>query len=129
MTQVYFVDDVTDMEWKVVRLKEPRSRRALELVDDDFLSASGSSEATHQINRGLRDTARRMDNGGESVLRADVVEGTNREDASDDDDEEAYGEFDEEQDNGPVQGPLVPDADSTQHPLPHPGDTDDFDIL
>ena len=129
MAQVYFVDDVTDMDWKVVRVKEPRSRRALELEDDDILSAADSEEATRHIYRGLRDAARRMGDGGESVLRADLVQGTTPGDSSDDDDDEAYGDFDDEEDDGPAEGPPVLDADSSQHPLVHPADTEEFDVI
>ena len=42
---MYFVNDVTDPDWKIVRQREPRSRRVTAELVGETLSASGSVDA------------------------------------------------------------------------------------
>ena len=45
---MYFIDDVTDPEWKIVRQREPRSRRVTSEMGGETLSAAGRVNAAVQ---------------------------------------------------------------------------------
>lgn len=127
--QVYFVDDITDREWKVVHLKEARSRRVVEADNDDNLSASGPVNATRLIHRDQQDAAHSSRPRGESVLPAAVAEGTAGGGGSDEDDEESGDDFEEDEEDAPIEESEVPAARSLQRAINQITQAEDFDAL
>lgn len=89
--QVYFVDDPYDLEWKVVRYKDPRSRRVTDSLSEGSLSAPGRANATRSIRSypGHDDYPNEMP--AEPILHADVQHVMAHEE---DDDEAAHFEVD-----------------------------------
>ena len=96
--QVFFVDDVNDPEWKVVRLKEPRSRRATEADDDGNLSAAGSLHSTRNIVRHVSANIDPNIATVESVSRVDVEDVIASEETGEDD--AAFEDVDHVEDGG-----------------------------
>lgn len=89
--QVYFVDDPINPEWKIVRYKEPRSRRVTGDIAESSLSARGRDNATFQ-NQPEEEREVPVDEVPAAlVLAADVVHVMAHEE---DDVEQAYMEMD-----------------------------------
>ena len=89
--QVYFVDDPINPEWKIVRYKEPRSRRVTGDIAESSLSARGRDNATFQ-NQPEEEREVPVDEVPAAlVLAADVVHVMAHEE---DDNEFAYVEMD-----------------------------------
>ena len=66
------MNDPVDPEWKVVRYKDPRSRRVVDSLSERSLSAPGRQFATLDLNRaGMREVHRGQAR-PEPVLEADV---------------------------------------------------------
>lgn len=127
--QVYFIEDVEDSEWRVVRLKEPRSRRMIDDDDQRDLSAPGPPNATRLLHRIRRRETPGEDNAGETVLRAAVDEVVAREIVGD---EEAIDPDDdsEEDNDGIADGENTnPQAGLYGQPDLQPPETEDDDPL
>ena len=70
---MYFVDDVLEAGWKVVRHKEPRSKRVISDSDTETLSAAGHIDATTFLpDRIARHAGDRVEVDAEPILAADV---------------------------------------------------------
>lgn len=89
--QVYFVDDPYDLEWKVVRYKDPRSRRVIDALSEGSLSAPGRPNATRLVGRFTRHDDYPNEMPPEPILHADVQHVMAHEE---DDDEAAHFEVD-----------------------------------
>ena len=48
--KVYFVDNPEDLEWNIVRYKDPRSRRIIEGLREASLSTPGRLDAIFSVN-------------------------------------------------------------------------------
>lgn len=89
--QVYFVDDPYNLEWKVVRYKDPRSRRVTDALSEGSLSAPGRANATRSICNFPRHDDYLNELLPEPILHADVQHVMAHEE---DDDEAAHFEVD-----------------------------------
>ena len=107
--QVYFVDDPYDPGWKVVRYKDPRSRRVIEGLTEASLSAPGRGDATH-ISSTSEEDVETHDRPREPVVEADVVHVMAHEEV---DDEAAYEEEDHVESESDNDTPAIPN-DATQ---------------
>lgn len=110
--QVYFVDDPYDPEWKVVRYKDPRSRRVIGGIAEASLSAPGRGDATHMS------TSSEQVNGSpkrhlEPILEANVVHVMAHEEV---DEEAAYEEVDHMESESDDES--APTAEDTVPPVP-----------
>lgn len=98
--KVYFVDDPEDPEWKVVRYKDPRSRRVTGGLPEASLSAPGRPNATFYVNAiGGRD--QNIGHVSETVLEAEPVLDADVEHVmahEESDDDHAYDDVDHEDD-------------------------------
>lgn len=92
--KVYFIDDPEDPGWKVVRYKDPSSRRVTGGLQEASLSAHGRPDATFSVNSvGGRDQS--VDPVSEPVLEVDVEHVMAHEEA---DDNLAYDDVDHHDD-------------------------------
>ena len=105
MSQVYFVDDRYDPEWKVVRYKNPRSRRVTDALSEGSLSAPGQPNATRVAQRHRRPDANQDAQQSEHVSIAIVQEVMTSVETNDN---AAYHEVDHEDvsDDEPPEPPL-----------------------
>ncbi|KAG0614412.1 hypothetical protein M758_6G174600 [Ceratodon purpureus] len=117
--QVYFVDDPLDREWKVVRYKNPRSKRVTDGLSKGSLSAPGRLNATQLIFANARRENPVDEVPPEPVLRADYQHVMAHEER---DDEAAYAQVDHE--DAPEEEPevLVVDSANVYVPVHNPID-------
>ena len=99
------MDDPLDPEWKVVRYKDPRSRRVEGGLAEATLSAPGREEAT-DVRRQARDADPGSEVRGDPILEADVVHVMAHEE---DDDEAAYDDDDHFDSDSDDDVPTSPD--------------------
>ena len=99
------MDDPYDNEWKVVRYKDPRSRRVIDALSEGSASAPGRLNATRNLQRARRDDILPPDLQPEPVLQADVEHVMAHEE---DNDDAAYLEVDHRDlaDDEPEEGPV-----------------------
>ena len=83
-SQVYFIDDPIDPDWRIVRDVEPRSRRFMEETDAESLSAPGPVNATMNagVHRGEAPSLSAEDT--EPILPVDVEHVLAHEESDDD---------------------------------------------
>ena len=102
--QIYFVDDAINPGWKVVRYKEPRSRRVTDALSKSSLSAPGRVGAETQNQPKGDHPGVNEKVAAEPVLGADVVHVM----AHEEEDEEATDVEDDVGDN-------ISDGDLEEH--------------
>ena len=109
LVQVYFVDDPYEPEWKVVRYKNPRSRRVVDSLSQSSLSAPGRLNATQILRRDDARSELEAPAIAELVLRADIQHVEAHEENDDDaayDDMDLQDVSDEEEEPPPEEVPV-----------------------
>lgn len=122
------MDDVTDPDWKVVRVKEPRSRRVTAADDDGNLSAAGSLHSTRNIMRHVPSDMNPNSVPGESIPRVELDQVMACEEPGEDG--AAFEDVDHDDDSVPLdEAENVEGVDVLNAPQVPPSTPDAMDFL